>query len=307
MIFIYPTIPYSREVDPSYKAEFDVAENKCLYDLETKNFYYADGKLWDHRINGYTNMSNQEIGIYRGWMLNTPEYTDDLQFHACLRRIRLINDIRQYTHCHHYANNYHLRKKKSAKSQWVNIQRTAWQTGRVYKNTKTEKAIELALSKFDGPVLIKDFVKSLKGDIRDNLIEDPKDIEAAKAKIDRFIEKRGDQFSVGIVFREFKNIKKFSNINCEYRLWILDKKVIYSSLDIHDWRDMFIANWELPKPPIEEFQPIIDKIESNFFTIDLAITEEGEWFIVELGDGQVSGLPLTVDIPRFYEKLGQIQ
>ncbi|WP_414653030.1 ATP-grasp domain-containing protein [Fusobacterium sp.] len=31
-------------------------------------------------------------------------------------------------------------------------------------------------------------------------------------------------------------------------------------------------------------------MKSNFFTIDLGVLENGEFIIIELGDGQVSGL-----------------
>ena len=41
-------------------------------------------------------------------------------------------------------------------------------------------------------------------------------------------------------------------------------------------------------------------IESNFFTMDIAKKENGEWIIMELGDGQVSGLPDNADTDIFY-------
>ena len=42
---------------------------------------------------------------------------------------------------------------------------------------------------------------------------------------------------------------------------------------------------------------------SPFFTLDLAQTEDGRWMIVEVGDGQVSGLANSVDLFLLYRAL----
>jgi ATP-grasp domain, R2K clade family 3 len=39
--------------------------------------------------------------------------------------------------------------------------------------------------------------------------------------------------------------------------------------------------------------------------MDLARRGDGEWMIVELGDGQVSGLPREADADRFYSALNE--
>jgi hypothetical protein len=44
-------------------------------------------------------------------------------------------------------------------------------------------------------------------------------------------------------------------------------------------------------------------IPSRFFTVDVACLENGDWMIVELGDGQVAGLPDNSDLKQFYEAL----
>ncbi|WP_187107150.1 ATP-grasp domain-containing protein [Fusobacterium necrophorum] len=48
---------------------------------------------------------------------------------------------------------------------------------------------------------------------------------------------------------------------------------------------------KINREKIENFvTKYIHKIKSNFFTIDLGVLENGELIIIELGDGQVSGL-----------------
>ena len=45
-------------------------------------------------------------------------------------------------------------------------------------------------------------------------------------------------------------------------------------------------------------------MKSRFFTMDVARRTTGEWIIMELGDGQVAGIPSRVSPASFYESLG---
>jgi hypothetical protein len=56
-------------------------------------------------------------------------------------------------------------------------------------------------------------------------------------------------------------------------------------------------------PDVERFLPIARTIQSRFFTMDVAQQRDGEWLIVELGDGQVAGLPDRADPVGFYAAL----
>lgn len=58
------------------------------------------------------------------------------------------------------------------------------------------------------------------------------------------------------------------------------------------------------KPEYEQFLDVAKKIESRFFTMDIAKIQNGGWIIMELGDGQVSGLPDCADLSEFYKKIG---
>ena len=54
-----------------------------------------------------------------------------------------------------------------------------------------------------------------------------------------------------------------------------------------------------------EFADVAAAVRSRFFTMDVARRRDGDWMIVELGDGQVSGLPSEADAGRFYEALAR--
>jgi hypothetical protein len=58
-------------------------------------------------------------------------------------------------------------------------------------------------------------------------------------------------------------------------------------------------------PPLDEFLGIATKVQSRFFTMDVAQRVDGCWMIVELGDGQVSGLPENADLAGFYAALSR--
>jgi hypothetical protein len=52
-----------------------------------------------------------------------------------------------------------------------------------------------------------------------------------------------------------------------------------------------------------EKQNIAERIESNFITMDVAKKKNGGWIIMELGDGQVAGLPENANKNTFYSVL----
>ncbi|MAG87343.1 MAG: hypothetical protein CMB97_08255 [Flavobacteriaceae bacterium] len=57
------------------------------------------------------------------------------------------------------------------------------------------------------------------------------------------------------------------------------------------------------KPELDDFIEIAQNIDSNFFTMDVAKKKDGDWIIMELGDGQVAGLPDNADRKEFYNNL----
>jgi hypothetical protein len=55
-------------------------------------------------------------------------------------------------------------------------------------------------------------------------------------------------------------------------------------------------------PPVSQFRAAAELIPSRFYTMDLA-RQRGKWRIVELGDGQVAGLPERTDAAAFYRAI----
>jgi hypothetical protein len=65
------------------------------------------------------------------------------------------------------------------------------------------------------------------------------------------------------------------------------------------------TSWPAVRPdfPLVPFDELARSINSRFFSMDNARTELGEWIVIEVGDGQVTGLPETVDAAAFYTSL----
>ena len=63
------------------------------------------------------------------------------------------------------------------------------------------------------------------------------------------------------------------------------------------------AVYGVTEPPLDTFAGVASSVRSRFFSMDVARRRDGGWMIVELGDGQVSGLSRESDADRFYQAL----
>ena len=65
------------------------------------------------------------------------------------------------------------------------------------------------------------------------------------------------------------------------------------------------GEYNLSKPDTTEFEILAGHIESNFFSMDIARQKNNDLIIIELGDGQVAGLPDKTNRNEFYKQLKQ--
>ena len=108
----------------------------------------------------------------------------------------------------------------------------------------------------------------------------------------------------GLVFRKFEDLEFLTNhskskmpLTKEFRLFFLHGKLIQA---FNYWDEGDYGN---TKPDLDIFKEVGKRIKSNFFTMDIAKKKNGDWIIMELGDGQVSGLPDNADKTSFYKTL----
>jgi len=234
--------------------------------------------------------------IYRGWMLTPSEYTRLVDaLHG--RNVRLINSPQEYLHCHWLPHSYSVIEGHTPRSVWIPAPDGSWDMN----------AVTDLLKQFGtAPVIVKDYVKSRKHEWHEAcFIPHAADTQQATKIVHRFIELQDDDLQGGLVFREFIELepigvhpKSGMPLTREFRLFVLDGSVIAES-----------PYWETQdgtsKPPIEQFEDLLGNVESHFFSCDVAKTTDGRWLIVELGDGQVAGLPEQCDPRVFYEALAR--
>lgn len=236
------------------------------------------------------------LAVYRGWMLSPKDYYK-LFDALVMKNMWLINGPDQYMNCHWFPNSYDRIKDFTPKTNWLPKEKL--------DDLQSFEHIKSKLKEFGkSPIIIKDYVKSEKHFWKEACFcPDASDVEQVKQTIKKFKDLR--DIEGGIVFKEFVDLEDAwidpilrTHTAKEYRLFFLDRKIIscikYWHTDYEDEKDL---------PPLDFFEDVGRKINSIFFSMDVAKKKSGEWVVIEVGDGQVSGLPSNCDIEEFYTRL----
>lgn len=243
---------------------------------------------------GKVNLSQSEDiqrVIYRGWMLKPTDY-ECLYNNLKDKNYYLINDTNEYLNTHYLPNWYKQLEGLTPKSIWSN-------------NIPEKEEIVHMLKVFNSePVIVKDYVKSRKHEwYKSCYIENAEETEKAVQVVDNFISGQGEDLNQGVVLREFIKLEpvgvhKKSNmpISNELRLFIFNNRIVCT---IGYWDGKNVE--EYPKY-VNQILEKLKQIKSNFLTVDIAKTLDNEWVVMELGDGQVSGLQ-DYEASVFYSKL----
>lgn len=215
--------------------------------------------------------------LYRGWMVKPEEYAG----------LAGLTTVEQYRHCHHLPEWYPLLADVTPTSVWTTDLDQAWETLQQLPA---------------GSAIVKDFVKSCKHHWEEAcFIADTRDEAACRRVIARFLELQGEDLNEGLVFREFCPLASVGThplsgmpLTEEYRLFCWDGRPFFSS---RYWGEVEYAG----QPP--DVEPWARRVRSRFFTIDVARRHDGGWIVMELGDGQVAGLPQGTSSADFYRAL----
>jgi hypothetical protein len=137
-------------------------------------------------------------------------------------------------------------------------------------------------------VIVKDWVKSQANGYWNEAcyIPDASEWQQADRVIGRFLELQGDSLVGGLVFKQYIPLMPAGAPAYECRAFVVNGRVVGC------WpRSQTITQPLLP--PGELLQEIAANIPSPFASADLGIDIHGNWWLLEVGDGQVSGLPST--------------
>jgi hypothetical protein len=232
--------------------------------------------------------------IYRGGMLKPQAY---VALYDALHQKgwQLINDPAQYRYCLYLPQAYPLIADHAPRSVWI-------ECGLEVPMGEVKTLLQYFGMK---PVIVRDYAHSPKHFWAEACyIPVASDGEAVERVIKRFVELQGEDLEGGLVFREFveldsvgKHPKSGMPLVLEYRVFWLDGEPVAV---IPYWEQI---RYEDLTPPINEFRGIAQTIRSRFFTMDVARRVDGEWIIMELGDGQVAEFPEHADPITLYRRL----
>lgn len=281
------------KVDEDYENEFDAAKSNgfstLLFNFEDltseENSAFAT-----KRIN-----KNDELEkvIYRGWMLTPKQYVI-LYDQLLTKNFQLINTVTEYQNCHYLPDSLKFITQKTPKTIFEKFD----------QGNSLETLIEKSKVFGNQSVILKDYVKSEKHDWESAcFVKDVSDTKNLESTINNLLRLRGKYLNEGIVIREFLELndltihsKSGMPLTEEYRFFFCCGKLIGL---FNYWEEGEYNS----KPDTKEFETIAKNIESNFFSMDIARQKSGELVIIELGDGQVAGLPDQVNFDDFYKNL----
>ena len=283
-----------QSVDADYEDEFAAAKKNGF---ETQIFSYE--RLTKDKDAAFATRSIkhtdtlQEL-IYRGWMLKPEHYT--LLYNALLKKnYRLINSPVEYQNCHYLPDSYNYIKEYTPKTVWLKVEN---------QQVNYEHLFNKIVTFGNAALIVKDFVKSQKH-YWDTACFIPSaiDKDQVESVVQKFIELQNTDLNEGLVIREFVALNDLTThsksgmpLKQEYRLFFLNGNLLGC---YNYWEEGEYSTEE--HPPLSMFTEIAGKVENNFFSMDIAKTKTGKWIIIELGDGQVSGLPDKVNRNSFYK------
>ncbi|MFI6265366.1 ATP-grasp domain-containing protein [Micromonospora sp. NPDC051006] len=210
--------------------------------------------------------------IYRGWMLGSGRYAR-LTHVLAQRGVTVRTTAEQYRRAHELPEWYPALAGVTPRSAWT---------------TSADRADfdQARLTLGAGPAVVRDHVKSMKHYWDEAaFIADLGDRDAAWKVASRLRQLRDDDFVGGFVLREFESFT-----SAEVRTWWVDGRCVLIGPHPDTPHD---------QPPGELdlgwLRPLIGELDLPFVTADLALRADGVWRLVEVGDGQVSDRPITIE------------
>ena len=276
-VLVFPSEPFElKSVDPDFEAERKAANAAGFTTIlvDTDEMRVAS--------KGLTGPA-----VYRGWMLKPSDY-ELLDQLLKSRGLELITSPEAYLACHYLPSWYESFKDVTPRSLW--FEGASPDTNAISEH-------------FGGAALVlKDYVKSAKHYWKEAcFIPRASDREALARVTERFLELRDGHPEGGLVYREFLEFQSIGKhqvsdmpLTLEFRLFFVKGKLLCSS---RYWGD---ADYPEQEPPLDYFTELAQGVQSPFFSMDIAADTDGRWWVVEIGDAQVSGLPDGLDPGTFY-------
>lgn len=290
MLVLFPCDPLSpREVEADF-ADESAAAKAAGFDIALIDF---DAIIREGNLSRALRFVPEGTGVvlYRSWMLKSLDY--GLLYAALAERgWALLNSPADYAQCHEIPG-------------WVaHFAGLTPETHWLPQSEFSDESFCSLLRRFGGgPLIVKDYVKSCKHNWHEAcFIPDAADETAALRIMNRCVELRGDMLNGGVVLRRFVPLEVIGehprvkmSMGREWRFFVCNGAM-------SSWP--YWGQQEIYAPDLAgHFAQAMSQISSRFWTMDVARTQTGEWLVLELGDGQVSGLPDGANADLFYQWL----
>lgn len=279
-VLLFPTDPLRpRRPDEHFADEHAAARtlghDVALVDLERLTAGEATAAVAAVRASG-------DNAVYRGWMLTAEQYAA-MASALAERDVRLRTGPEQYRRAHELPGWYEALSDLTPESRWT--------TG------DARDEFDRVRREFDGgPGVLRDWVKSAKHAWDTAaFVPDLADGERAWAVATRLREVRDDAFTGGFVIRRFEQF-----VGAEARTWWVRGRCVSvtphpdTPADLPEGVDAALLDLVVG--------PGVRATGLPFVTVDLVRHADGRWRVVELGDGQVSDRPATVDAEEFIRR-----
>lgn len=221
---------------------------------------------------------------YRGWMIPAPRY-EELARGLRARGCELLTSASDFLRAHELPGWYDVFAELTPRSVW-----------RAMPPGAPPSAPDLAALVAPlgaGPAVVKDFVKSRKHEWDEAcFVPALADTERLSAVVRRLFELQGDSLAGGLVVREYEPFVPGG----EARVWWVDGESVLTTAHPD-------SPGELPVPDLAAVRHAVRALGCRWVTTDLALRKDGVWRVVEVGDGQVSGLPAGSDPSTLFDAL----
>lgn len=274
--------------EPLYEEEYDAARSlgfECL--LFAEELLSSEGV---ERALRDVPPANDEALLYRGWIMTEESYQP---FFAGLeaRGYRLTSTPAQYAEVTYFPNYYPKITDCSPIAVWTD-------------RPDAYQAWSLSRKLGDGPFVIKDHIKSAKH-LWHEACFIPKNAgrEQFEWVAENLLREQGKVFNRGFVVKQFVPLRvrgaspREYPMCEEYRLFFWHGAL----LTVSHYHDQ-VAN------PVDwsPFEAVARRFNAPFFTMDVALGDDGVWLIVDMGAGECSALPPSLPGSRFYERLAAV-
>lgn len=271
---IFPADVFNpRAVDEEFRSEADVVRSLGGTVILIDHTELVSGSL-------VTKTRFTGEAYYRGWMMEDEAYSlMDAKMSA--RGIRLLTPHEEYARGYYFHGWYETFRHLTPRSYW-------------FPPTQTDYRDEVELHCGTGPYFVKDSVKSRKHEW-DTACYAPT-LDALPEIVGNLLNLQEGVAPPSIVVREFEQFRQDQG---EVRVWWVNGLPVLLS----------------PHPDTPDSLPAVDeefmsavgeavtRLECPFVTTDLARLVTGEWRVIEVSDGQVSGLPRGFDFSPLHGAL----